>query len=551
MAQLPAYFEPPDFPVQWDHPDDRELTWVWDDVHSAVPATPMATSVNEATAGAMFPRPGPQPTAPARPTRRVVHGYSYSVRAIVKRSPEDEARFHERQGQTMRETRRRWDDELLPTLIRETDAMKATNLQGATHQQLLRHLAEFIELDQKHWYFHGLAVGPVFYSTSLLFPLYAQITGSKDETEAYRLLQGFDNKSLETDREVLKLAQLAREAPSVASAFASSASPETLPRTLQTTPAGRDFLSHLTAFLDFYGHRSPLLQVSEPTWREDPTFVLLTIKGLLQGQHDLDDHRLQRLAEERELLVQSALERIGDNHAQREQFLELLGICQGLWPLREDHSFYIDQMSRAQVRRVLVACGEQLATDGVLDGPADIFFLTLPEVREALAVPDKASVKDHVRERQAEYNHFSRITPPPFLGKAPSAELLADTSEGAKFVAIGYTPLTDERPSLLRGAPGSAGKVSGIARVVRDPGEFQRVRPGDILVCRTTSPAWTPLFSLIGGLVTDAGGVLSHGAIVAREYKLPAVMGTKHATRVIRDGQPLTLDGTLGIVTLG
>jgi len=550
MAQQPVYSDHPDFPVDWEFPEDRELTWVWDDIHSPVPSTPMAISVNDATAGGGPPRSAQGSGPPPRPTRRVVNGYSYSVRAPASRTPEEEASYHARMGQTIRDTRRRWDEELVPTLVRETDAMKAVDLRGATRQALLHHLEEFIELDQKHWYFHGLAVGPVFYVTSLLFPLYAEITGSKDETEAYRLLQGFDNKSLETDRELRKLAQQAREDKGVATAFAETSDWQALRKRLQATPAGEAFLARLQAFLDYYGHRSALLNIAEPTWQEDPSFVLITIKGLLQRKPEDDEPRLQRLVEERERLVQGALQRIGDNAARRQEFLDILGLSQALWPIREDHSFYIDQMSRALVRRVLVECGRRLAQQGVLDLPQEVFFLTLPELKEALTAPEKAPSRSEVQRRKVEHEGFQRLNPPQFLGKIPPDGGLSDTSEGAKFVRAIYAPLTEERPSLLKGAAASPGKASGVARVVRGPEEFQNVRPGDILVCRTTSPSWTPLFALIGGLVTDAGGVLSHGAIVAREYKLPAVTGTKHATRVIRDGQALVVDGDGGVVRL-
>ncbi|MSQ40966.1 MAG: hypothetical protein EXR55_04785, partial [Dehalococcoidia bacterium] len=509
--------------------------------------------VNDATSGVGFARPAQAQgnAPPPRPTRRVFNGYSYSVRAPANHTPEEEARFHERQGQIIRDTRRRWDEELVPTLVRETDAMKAVDLQAATRQDLLRHLEEFIALDQKHWYFHGLAVGPIMYATSLLFPLYAQITGSQDETEAYRLLQGFDNKSLETDRELRTLAQQARKDKGVATAFAEVSDWQALRKRLQATPAGEAFLARLQAFLDYYGNRSALLNIAEPTWQEDPSFVLITIRGLLQRKPEDEEPRRHRLVEERESLVQGALQRIGDNENKRQEFLDILGISQALWPIREDHSFYIDQMSRALVRRVLVECGRRLAQQGVLDLPQEVFFLTLPELKEALKAPEKAPSRSEIQRRKVEHERFSRITPPQFLGKTPPDGGLSDTSEGAKFVRAINIPLTEERPSLLRGAAASPGKASGVARVVRGPEEFQNVRPGDILVCRTTSPSWTPLFALIGGLVTDAGGVLSHGAIVAREYKLPAVTGTKHATRVILDGQPLFVDGATGVVRLG
>ena len=133
----------------------------------------------------------------------------------------------------------------------------------------------------------------------------------------------------------------------------------------------------------------------------------------------------------------------------------------------------------------------------------------------------------------------------------PEKEPVLD-SELAKFFNPFGTPAgaTDEGSRTLRGTPGAPGTHTGRARIVLSPEEFDHVQAGDILVTRTTNPSWTPLFGIIGALVTDSGGVLSHGAIVAREVGLPAVVGTKGATETISDGQVITVDGNRGLLTL-
>jgi pyruvate,water dikinase len=352
------------------------------------------------------------------------------------------------------------------------------------------------------------------------------------------------------DSELRQLARRAGENTDVAAVFDTATIGRDILQPLQATDNGRAFLSHLQVFLDSYGHRSNSLDLSEPTWLEQPDFVLLTIRGLLKRNLEAEEKRLHRLSQERDDLVRQALDRVGDNESLKNEFLDVLDICQRLWPIREDHAFYIEQASGSQVRRVLVECGRNLAQANVIDHAEDVFYLTLEEVKEALSATLAPQLTDVAQGRREDRDRFMRVTPPQFLGKAPSDDILSDNSEASKFVRAVYIPLTEERPSLLRGAAGSRGHVSGIARLVEGPDEFWKVQPGDILVCRSTSPPWTPLFAVIGGLVTDAGGVLSHGAIVAREYNLPAVMGTKHATRVIDDGQMLTLDGDTGLVHL-
>lgn len=548
MTQQPTYIEPHDFPVQWESPEEREYTWVWDDVHTAVPNTPLTIAVNALRSF----RPilsATQGSPPARPMRRVINGYAYSVRTPQRAVPED-AEERRRVLDTLRDARRLWDQELLPTLIHEIDAMKATELKGATQSQLLKHLDSFLQYYQNHWRIHGQAVGPVFTSTGFLVPIYENITGSTDEAEPYRLLQGFDNKSLEVDRELRQLARRARDTVHVASAFEGAILGIDILRQLKDTDDGRDFLPHLHDFLDTYGHRSNVLDFSEPTWREQPDFVLLTIKGLLNSNLEMEKESLRLLSEERDELVQQTVNRVRDNAPLKDEFLDILSICQNVWPIREDHAFYIEQASGSQVRRVLVECGLHLAQENVIDADQDVFYLTLGELKEALSAPQRADLKGVAQSRRDERGQFMRVTPPQFLGRAPSDELLSDNSESSKFVRAVSVPLTEERPTLLRGAAASPGQVSSIARIVESPEDFWKVQPGDILVCRSTSPPWTPIFSVIGGLITDAGGVLSHGAIVAREYRLPAVMGTKVATRVIQDGQMLSLNGDAGIVHL-
>jgi phosphohistidine swiveling domain-containing protein len=546
--QQATYIEPSDFPFKWESPEEREFTWVWDDVHTAIPNTPLTIAVNalRGLRPATTSSPG---SASARPMRRVINGFAYSVRTPQRAVPID-AEERRKALDTLRDARRLWDQELLPTLIREIEAMKATELKGATHNQLLKHLDSFLEYYQNHWRIHGQAVGPVFTCTGFLVPIYEIITGSTDEAEPYRLLQGFDNKSLEVDRELRQLANRARDTVNVASAFDAAALGIDIIRPLKETDDGRIFLTHLQDFLETYGHCSNVLDFSEPTWLEQPDFVLLTIKGLLHRNLEPEKESINLMSQERDQLVRQALDRVLDNVSLKDEFLDILSICQSVWPIREDHAFYIEQASGSQMRRILVECGLHLAQENVIDSDQDVFYLTLEELKEALSDPQHADLKGITQSRRDERDRFMRVTPPQFLGKAPSHAMLSDNSESSKFIRAVSVPLTEERPSLLRGAAGSPGQVSGIARIVESPEDFWRIQPGDILICRSTSPPWTPIFSVIGGLVTDAGGVLSHGAIVAREYRLPAVMGTKVATRIIQDGQMISLDGNAGIIHL-
>jgi pyruvate,water dikinase len=159
-------------------------------------------------------------------------------------------------------------------------------------------------------------------------------------------------------------------------------------------------------------------------------------------------------------------------------------------------------------------------------------------------------MKDLVQERKEEIAQFAQITPPPMLGTAPPFEL---TNAGSMVRAIfkGEMAQSDDsqvEASMVKGLAGSAGVTRGMARVLHSLTEAGKLQPGDILVTAFTEPPWTPLFATAGAVVTDQGGVLSHTAVVAREYRIPAVVGTGSATSIFRDGQLIEVDGNTGIV---
>lgn len=188
--------------------------------------------------------------------------------------------------------------------------------------------------------------------------------------------------------------------------------------------------------------------------------------------------------------------------------------------------------------------GEILVGRGVLRAPEQAFFLTRDEVQ---AVHDGSDVDRGVLAdaRRREWDRQRRLVPPLVLGEMPPmlARLLASAEEVVRGAAAAKPPVGD-----LVGIPASPGRAAGPARIVRTLSDFDRVQPGDVLVSPLTAPAWTAVFGRIAAVVTDTGGVAAHASIVAREYGLPAVVGTGDATRRLRDGEPVEVDGSAGVV---
>jgi pyruvate,water dikinase len=199
------------------------------------------------------------------------------------------------------------------------------------------------------------------------------------------------------------------------------------------------------------------------------------------------------------------------------------------------------------LRQMLRELGRRCAQAGWIAQGEDIFWLKLDEVQDAVASLERGgpvtSLTGRVSQRKATHQALKRATPPPTL--PPKKKYLG-------FDLASFTPAAEDSHTgnTLKGVPTSAGRVTARACVLHGPEDFDQMQPGGVLVAATTTPAWTPLFAMASAVVTDIGGPLSHGSIVAREYGIPAVMGTGVATRFIRSGQSITVDGEAGTVML-
>lgn len=300
----------------------------------------------------------------------------------------------------------------------------------------------------------------------------------------------------------------------------------TLPEALQ---AG------MARFLKHFGHRTVReIDVAVPRWQEDPSYLFGILRNYL-GMSDsaaADLHFARQKAEAEQavadLIAQLRGRPGGEGKARVLAFL--LGRYRGLGGLREAPKFYIIWLFAA-VREMLLDAGRQLVEQGRLERADDVFFLRLPELEQAGNEP--ATYKGLVAERRRAYEReLARTRIPRVL-----------TSEGEVFYGEARSP----GEASLAGTGASPGVARGRARIIRDP-IGAHLQPGEILVAPSTDPAWTPLFLTAGGLVMEAGGMMSHGSIVAREYGIPAVVGVAEATARLRDGEEVEVDGNEGVV---
>ncbi|MGN7198566.1 PEP/pyruvate-binding domain-containing protein [Arthrobacter sp. SAFR-044] len=306
----------------------------------------------------------------------------------------------------------------------------------------------------------------------------------------------------------------------------------TLPRAAQ---------AELQAFLAKYGHRAVAeIDLGMPRWAEEPDHLLGIISNYLRVEdpEQAPDRQFARAASHADARVSELVERAAARSRLRGRFVALcLRRARQLSGLRELPKFYI-VLVLAEMHRQLTAVGDALARTGSIAAPGDVFFLDFDELRVALRGAD---LKDVVAGRRRTYDVELRRRRIPRL-------LLSDgTDVEAAMMAASAAQPGRAAADRLTGTPASAGTATGKVRVVLDP-VGAHIEPGEILVAPSTDPGWTPLFMTAGALVMEMGGVISHGAVVAREYGIPAVVGVAEATVRLRDGQSITVDGAAGTV---
>jgi pyruvate,water dikinase len=219
-------------------------------------------------------------------------------------------------------------------------------------------------------------------------------------------------------------------------------------------------------------------------------------------------------------------------------------------PLTPDHHFYIDQGANAHVRLVLIAIGKKLVAQGVLDAPDDVIFLRYNELRVFMGDPSVLDGRALVAKARAEREKAYTFRPRDWIGTVTKSQLDFPYLNLWGFPEKFNRKAADTVAGQFTGLGGSPGIVEGTARVVLQEDQFDHVRAGDILVCQMTNPAWVALFTKIVGLVTDAGGTVSHPAVLSREFGIPAVVGSSVATQEISSGDRIRVNGTTGVVEI-
>ena len=270
-------------------------------------------------------------------------------------------------------------------------------------------------------------------------------------------------------------------------------------------------------------------------WAEDPTLLIRAIAQRLLIPTEDPEVRRSGLRGRADQLAAQARTALADRPEDLARFEEVLAAACATGPLTEEHNYWLDRRNHANMGRAARTFGARLDRE-------QIFVLYVDEVRDALREPRDLSAL--IVEREAEQERWRRLEAPETIGD-PDAGL--GPRAGAMWHLL-YREAQDDPARALRGAPASAGVARGPARLVRNLEDFAKFRHGDVLVCQSSNVSWIPLFTSAAAVVTEVGGPLSHAAVVAREFGIPAVVGTSVALSTLVDGEPLEVDGSAGIV---
>jgi phosphohistidine swiveling domain-containing protein len=560
-----------DFPVSWDSEQEQKLFWVYDDLHCPHPLSPMYFDIGGwwLTCDHMFRRFGTPfavdwlaknvngylYTAAIPPDPALVVGASEYGHRYAARVPVDET-YAEKMGAYLGEVlpvygehfADWWRDRLVPEMLRNFEFLEAS-LERADEMslpELAVLLEDAMDVHDRHWKIHWMLNFAQLSATTNLRATMERVRGTVDEELLGRLQNSAADRNWDSVEGLWRMKEAVAADPELRAGFAGGGAE--IRAALEASEAGRAFIAEqLEPYQREYGWRAVWShEFIFPTFREQPEPILEQVRGYLETDYDypaaLDAVRVDLENASRELVD-------GLNGPDRDQLEAANAVNLRMAPLTPDHHFYIDQGANARLRVVLVTLGQRLVDEGLLDCADDVLFLRYNELRAFVGDPSATDARAIVAERRAEREAAAQREPRDWLGTVTESQL-----NFPYWVNWGYPERFYRKASTsttrVDGISGSPGVVEGTARLVRTVSEFDEVAEGDILVCQMTNPAWVVLFTKIAGLVTDTGGTTSHPAVLAREFGIPAVVGTSGASRRINTGDRVRVDGTAGVVEI-
>ena len=553
------------FPVQWQD-GERELFWIYDDLHIPNPVSPLFFDIGGwwLTCDHMFRRFG-TPFA-CDWIAKEINGYVYT--AAVPCDPTLHAEATEYQSRYVPRVPRDgdyagqigaylggvlpiyaanfmdwWRTRLRPEMERNFTYLDGYDYESASLLELAVLLEDAIDIHDRHWKIHWMLNFAQFASTQNLNTVIEEV--GADTTLMGRLQSSIEDRNWDAIEDLWRAKEEVKADPELQAAFEAPVAREVMDA-LAASERGRRFIAErIETHQRTFGYKALWShEFMYRLWVEDPAPIIEAIRGYVATGYDYPSN-LRAVTDDLEAARRDVMQ--GVEGEARERLARALELSLNMNPLTPDHHFFVDQGTNARLRLVVIAIGRKLVQAGTLDDAEDVVFLRYNELRRLMADPQAFDARETVSDRRDDHEEAFERRPPAWLGTA--------TKEAIEFPYGGLWGFPDRfyagEPATtgeIRGLPASPGVVEGSARYVASVEEFDQVQEGEILVCRMTNPAWVVLFTKIKGLVTEAGGATSHPAVVAREFGIPAVVGTGNAGERIATGDRIRVNGATGVV---
>jgi pyruvate,water dikinase len=560
------------FPVEWTSETEKELFWVYDDLHCPKPLSPMYEDIGGwwLSCDHMFRRFG-TPFATDWIYKKVngylytaaipamagldvaTQEYNYATHPIV---PEDNG-YAGGVGAYLGTVlpvyglkfTDWWRSRFVPEMQRNFDYIEL--MLDQKDQLSLAEVAvlleDAIDMHDRHWKIHWMLNFAQLSATLNLRAVMEKTHGKIDEVLLGRLQNSANDRNWDKIKAIWTMKEEVKADATLAAAFAATAGAEIVPA-LRATERGRRFIDEKVVPYqkEFGWHAVWSHEFIFPSFREDMTPVVQLVRDQFASDYDYPT-KIATLAADIDAAAREILE--GLEGEALEEMRAANEINLRMAPLTPDHHFYIDQGANAHVRLVLVAIGEKLVELGVLDAPDDVILFRYNELRAFIGNPTGIDGRAIAAAARAKRAAAEKVQPRDWVGSVTASQL------AFPYLNLWGFPDKFTRSQVrvhgqVSGIAGSPGIVEGVARVVMSEAEFDGLMEGDILVCQMTNPAWQVLYGKISAVVTDAGGTTSHPAVLAREYSIPAVVGTSVATSTIRTGDRLRVNGNTGLVEI-
>ncbi len=436
----------------------------------------------------------------------------------------------------------RWRERAHPQYVRAVEHATARPSDGLSNAALLDDAAALLDAGTTYYTAVQTIIPLAATSETTFTRFYERLVRRAGDPPAATFLLGFESAPIRAEQSLYDLAAWTRTHPALTDALRAASPDSTIaaidadaPPAGVDAPTWQEWCDRFQQHLARHGHTVYNLDFAVPVPADDPAPLLGTLRFYLDGGGADPGQRQQRAAQRRAEAMAQVAARLGP--LRRAAFRRLLRWAQAMAPLREDALADVG-LAWPQLRRMLRELGARLVAAGVVERADDVFWLHRAEILADPPVPRAGAVA----QRRALWRGQRRVVPPQVLPRGSWWE---------RAFARWLPAASDEQTgAVLHGIGASTGQVTATARVLGGPADFGRLQPGDVLVASITTPAWTSLFAMAAAVVTDIGGPLSHSSIVAREYGIPAVLGTNVATRRIPDGARVRVDGDTGTVTL-